>query len=70
MISVAVFAAILFTGMAAFQLILALGAQVGAHVLGGLRPTPPGPASQWTNRFGNWAMIPSLSMSAIDRISA
>jgi hypothetical protein len=69
MISVAVFAAILFTGMAAFQLILARS-QVGAHVLGGLPPTPPGPASQWTNRFGNWAMIPSLSMSAIDRISA
>ena len=35
MISVAVFAAILFSGMAAFQLSLALGAPLGAHVLGG-----------------------------------
>lgn len=38
MISVAVFAAILFSGMAAFQLSLALGAPLGAHVLGGRRP--------------------------------
>jgi hypothetical protein len=37
MIPVAVFAAILFTGMAAFQLSLALGAPLGAHVLGGRR---------------------------------
>lgn len=35
MISVAVLAAILFSGMAAFQLSLALGAPLGAHVLGG-----------------------------------
>jgi hypothetical protein len=35
MTSVAVFAAILFVGMAAFQLSLALGAPLGAHVLGG-----------------------------------
>jgi hypothetical protein len=35
MISVAVLAAILFAGMAAFQVSLALGAPLGAHVLGG-----------------------------------
>jgi hypothetical protein len=35
MISVAVFAAILFAGMAAFQMSLALGAPLGAQVLGG-----------------------------------
>jgi hypothetical protein len=40
MTSVAVFAAILFTGMAAFQLSLALGAPLGAHVLGGRQSGP------------------------------
>lgn len=35
MIPVAVFAAILFVGMAAFQATLALGAPLGGHVLGG-----------------------------------
>lgn len=38
-IPAAVLAAILFVGMAAFQASLALGAPLGAHVLGGRHPT-------------------------------
>jgi hypothetical protein len=37
-IPVAILAAILFAGMAAFQASLALGAPLGAHVLGGRHP--------------------------------
>lgn len=37
-IPVAVLAAVLFVGMAAFQASLALGAPLGAHVLGGRHP--------------------------------
>jgi hypothetical protein len=37
-IPAAVLAAVLFVGMAAFQASLALGAPVGAHVLGGRQP--------------------------------
>jgi hypothetical protein len=37
-IPAAVLAAVLFVGMAAFQVMLALGAPLGAHVLGGRHP--------------------------------